>query len=193
MTAAVTNRRVRDQAWADCLRRCAEGDQSGLSALYDESSRYVYGLALRILRDTADAEEITIDVYAQVWRSAAAFVAQRGSVMSWLVTLTRSRAIDRLRTQAAKGRRKEDTLDTQFSLQDPSETPEESAALVQERKRIRAALNQLPAEQRELIELAYYSGLSHSELASKLGQPLGTVKTRIRLGMMKLRELLEES
>ena len=193
MTAALTTRGARDQAWAAYLRRCAEGDQAGLAALYDESSRYVYGLALRILRDTADAEEITIDVYAQVWRSAGAFAAQRGSVMSWLVTLTRSRSIDRLRTQSAKLRRKEETLETQFSLQDDSDTPEESASLAQEKKRIREALNQLSPEQRELLELAYYGGLSHTELAAKLGQPLGTVKTRIRLGMTKLRQLLDES
>ncbi len=184
---------TRDRNWSLYVRRCADGDQAGLSALYDESSRYVYGLALRILHDSADAEEITIDVYSQVWRSAASFAAQRGSVMSWLVMLTRSRAIDRLRTQAGKARRKAETLDDQYALRDGSSTPEELASLEQERKRIREALDQLAAEQRELLELAYYSGLSHSELAERLGQPLGTVKTRIRMGMIKLREILQQS
>jgi len=189
MNAAAKN--TRDQLWAGLVRRCAGGEQAALSSLYDETSRYVYGLALRILRDEADAEEVTIDVYSQVWRSAAAFAAQRGSVLSWLVTIARSRAIDRLRTQGAKLRRKEDSLDAQVHAPvDAGHTPEDSAALVQERKRVREALDQLPPEQRELLELAYYSGLSHSELADRLGQPLGTVKTRIRLGMMRLRELL---
>ena len=100
------SRGTRDQVWSGYLRRCVEGDQAALAGLYDESSRFVYGMALRILRDTADAEEITIDVFSQVWRSASAFTLQRGSVLTWLVTLTRSRAIDRLRTQSAKARRK---------------------------------------------------------------------------------------
>ena len=180
----------REIAWNAYLRRCADGDQSGLASLYDESSRYVYGLALRILRDAADAEEVTVDVFSQVWRSAASFTAQRGSVMSWLVTLTRSRSIDRLRTQTAKLRRKEDSLEFQAEFRDAGESPEASAFAVQQRRRIRTALDQLTPEQKELLELAYYGGLSHSELSDRLGQPLGTVKTRIRLGMTKLRELL---
>jgi RNA polymerase sigma-70 factor, ECF subfamily len=188
---ATASRGGRDQIWLGYLRRCAEGDTTALSNLYDESSRYVYGMALRILHDTADAEEVTIDVFSQVWRSAGSFAAQRGSVLSWLVTLTRSRAIDRLRTQTAKVRRKEETLDSQFALRDEADNPEESATLEQERRRIRAALDQLSPEQREPLELAFFGGLSHSELAARLNQPLGTVKTRIRLGMIKMRELLE--
>ena len=190
MTAAAPGRVGRDQVWASYVRRCAEGDQQAISALYDESSRYVYGLALRILHDTADAEEITIDVFSQVWRSAGTFAAQRGSVLSWIVMLVRSRSIDRLRSSSARIRRKEENLDTQFSLQDEAANPEESTALSEERKRIQKALDQLPAEQRQLLELAYFNGLSHSELASRLGQPLGTVKTRIRMGMTTLREIL---
>jgi RNA polymerase sigma-70 factor (ECF subfamily) len=189
MTAALS-RRDRDQAWMEYIRRCAAGDQSALSALYDESSHYVYGMALRILRDAADAEEITIDVYSQAWKSAGSFSPDRGTVLSWLVTLTRSRAIDRSRTRAARSRRLEESIDTHFVLTAGADNPEEATALTEERNRIRQALSQLSPEQRELLELAYFSGLSHSELALRAGQPLGTVKTRIRLGMMKLREIL---
>ena len=187
---AVSSRGTRDQVWASYVHRCAEGDQQAIASLYDESSRYVYGLAVRILRDAADAEEVTIDVFSQVWRSAGTFATQRGSVLSWLVMLVRSRSIDRLRTQSSRVRHKEEPIETQFSLQDEAANPEESTAMLQEHQRIREALDRLTPEQRELLELAYYGGLSQSELAVRMGQPLGTVKTRIRMGMMKMRELL---
>jgi RNA polymerase sigma-70 factor (ECF subfamily) len=164
-----------------------------LSSLYDESSRYVYGMALRILRDAADAEEITLDVYSQVWNSAATFSQQRGSVLSWLVTLARSRAIDRLRTRSAQARRREETIDVSAGYAAVGADPEQATAAFEQGLRIRRALGQLNPDQRQLLELAFFSGLSHSELAAHLQQPLGTVKTRIRLGMVRLRELLRDS
>ncbi|MBI4484125.1 MAG: sigma-70 family RNA polymerase sigma factor, partial [Acidobacteria bacterium] len=131
------------------------------------------------------AEEVTFDVYTQVWRSAKSFDAQRGTITAWLVTLTRSCAIDRLRSVAVRSQHEEHLPEFPQMAASP-ENPEQS----QQRRLVRAALEVLPPEQRQAIEMAFFSGLSHSEVATKLGLPLGTAKTRIRLGMMKLRELL---
>jgi len=124
---------------------------------------------------------VTVDVYTQIWRSAKSFDAGRGSVISWLVMLTRSRALDRVRSRGAKGCTTE-PVPADLEIADQSPNPEKMSVLEQQRQRIRAALLKLPDEQRQALELAYFSGLSHTELASRLGEPLGTVKTRIRLG-----------
>ena len=183
---------VRDQDWAALIGRMAGGDESALSALYDRSSRLIFGLLLRILNDAGLAEEVLLDVYMQVWRQAGKYDQHRGKTLAWLVTIARSRAIDRLRSIRQEEMRKESldaterglTLTTAF--EDPTIAPERQ-------KLVRGALQSLPPEQREVIEMAYYLGLSHSEIAARLGQPLGTVKTRTRLGMMKLREQLRDS
>lgn len=179
-----------EEGWLEYLRRAAEGDQAGLTSLYDASSQLVFTVALRILDDRADAEEVALDVFSQVWRKAGDFDRDRGSLTSWLITLTRSRAIDRVRSRKETKRREEGGADLS-AFATASASPEEDILAGQNRMRVRAAVAILPPEQREAIELAYFSGLSHSELASRLGQPLGTVKTRIRLGMMKLRSVLE--
>lgn len=184
-------RSARDATWHAYVRRCADGDQSALGALYDESSHHVYGVVLSVLRDTADAEEVTLDVYSQVWRSAAVYSSQRGSVVSWLLTLARSRAIDRLRSRASRHKIEATAEDSPRSFRDSAATPEQSASCLETRERIQQALDRLPSDQREAVELAYFSGMSHSELAGHLSQPLGTVKTRIRMGMIKLREELQ--
>jgi RNA polymerase sigma-70 factor (ECF subfamily) len=147
----------------------------------------VYGIALRILNDTADAEEVTLDVYAQIWKSAATFDVQRGSVCSWMVTLVRSRAIDRMRSRHSRVRREEAAS---IELRAASPGPEEQTVFFEKTKRIQAALATLSREQRQAIELAFFSGLTHVEVATKVGEPLGTIKTRIRLGMMRLRDAL---
>jgi len=174
---------------AALIARCAQGDQNALAHLYDATAAQVNGLALRILADRETAEEITGDVYLQVWRQAASYDAQRGSPLAWLLTITRSRAIDRLR--AAAGERKQ-TAPFELGLKTPSgePDPEESTTLAQRGRVVRAALDRLSREQREAIELAFFRGLSHAEIADTLGAPLGTVKTRIRLGMCRLREVL---
>jgi RNA polymerase sigma-70 factor (ECF subfamily) len=170
------------------LRRIAAGDPSALSALYDHSSGVIFGLALRVLGSEADAEEVAIDVYAQVWRTAGSYDPLRGSVMSWLSTIARSRAIDRLRSLRAAGRSQ--PLEEAEPLL--TETDSEGAALRRlDLKRAHAAVAGLPEDQRRAVALAYFSGMSHSEIASRLDVPVGTVKTRIRLGMMKLRDVLE--
>ena len=178
------------RGWNEHLSRIAEGDQEALKRLYDESSSLVYSLARRILSDEADAEEVTVDVFAQVWRTARTFEARRGSAASWLGTLARSRAIDRLRAHGTR-RKKETPLNSAQSLRAAANLPDEESILAQERGLVRKALALLSPEQREAIELAYFGGLSHAELAARLRAPLGTVKTRIRLAMMKLRESLQ--
>jgi RNA polymerase sigma-70 factor (ECF subfamily) len=182
----------RETAWCGYLTRCIAGDQSALGSLFDESSPYVYGVALSVLRDPADADEVTLDVYSQVWRSAAMYSAKRGSVVAWLLTLARSRAIDRLRARANRQKWEESLGDMPFQgFETGGASPELSASLSEARVRIQGALNGLPPDQREVLELAYFSGMSHSELAAYLNQPLGTIKTRIRMGMIKLRDELQ--
>ena len=181
--------RARDQDLISLVQRVATGDQSALANLYDTTNRLVYGLVLRVLGDASSAEEVLLDVYTQVWRQAASYDASRGAPLAWLTTIARSRAIDRLRSGWQDQRRKE-PLDALGDAPGGEASPEEMTVASERQRFVREALNSLTPEQREVIELAYYSGLSHSEIAEKLNQPLGTVKTRTRLGMMKLREAL---
>jgi RNA polymerase sigma-70 factor (ECF subfamily) len=181
--------RIREQRLGALMARLARGDQAALAAFYDATNGLVYSLALRILRDQHAAEDVTIEVYTQVHRQASQYDSQRGTPSAWLLTLTRSRAIDRLRVEALR-REREESLDetaTVASLIGDSEACSASSEL---RRIVQHALSRLTPEQRQAIEIAYYSGLSHSEIAAQLGQPLGTVKTRIRTGMLLLREHL---
>jgi RNA polymerase sigma-70 factor (ECF subfamily) len=173
-----------EHTWAGYVRRIAAADHGALASLYDASNRLIYGMALRILGNPADAEEVTLDIYTQVWRSASSFDDRRGSVVAWLMTMARSRAIDRLRSSTNRGRREQPLLDLKTPVAAPAPV---QPGIGQE---VRAALQTLTPEQREAIELAYWHGYSHAELAARLGQPLGTVKTRIRMGMIKLRAQL---
>ena len=169
--------------------RVAERDQLAMTALYDASYRIVFGLLLRILNEPSIAEEVLLDVYMQVWRQADSYDEGRGSPLAWMLTIARSRAIDRLRSSRQESS-KRDLFD---SLEDRARSDvdlEAAAEIAEMQAKVRAALSELPIEQREVIELAYFSGLSHSEIALQLSQPLGTVKTRTRLGMMKLRTTL---
>lgn len=170
--------------------RVAAGDQLAMTSLYDTSNRVLFGLLLRILKEHALAEEVLLDVYMQVWRQAASYDELRGSPMAWMLTIARSRAIDRLRS----GRQELLLRDSFEGFEENAKSEidvEETAAIAEVQLRVRDALETLPAEQREVIEMAYYGGLSHSEIALQLEQPLGTVKTRIRLGLMKLRDILQ--
>ena len=180
---------ARNQELTALIRSVAVGDESAMATLYDSTSRLVYGLALRILGNAATAEDVLMDVYTQVWRQASQYDDKRGAPLAWLTTIARSRAIDRLRSGAQENRRRE-SLES-VSLSAPTTSAEDFTIASEMQKLVRVALDSLSLEQREVIELAYYGGYSHSEIASKLGQPLGTVKTRIRLGMMKLREMLK--
>ena len=185
----MTDWRARDQDWVVLIRRIAVGDQAAMAALYDATSRLVYSLVLRILVDPSTAEEVLLDTYTQVWRQAANYDCDRGTPLAWLMTIGRSRALDRLRAGWQEHQRRE-PLDAASSAISQTANPEEATANDERRRIVGAALTSLAPEQREVIELAYYSGLSHSEIALQIGLPLGTVKTRIRLGMNKLREQL---
>jgi len=180
---------TRDQDWAALIGRVAEGDQSALTTLYDATSRLVFGLILRVVVDRSTAEEVLLDVYTQVWRQASTYDIKRGAPLAWLMTIARTRSIDRLRSGKHEHQNRE-SLDAIGEITSSTASPEADSVTAERRQLVRAALDTLSAEQREVIELAYYAGLSHSEIALKLGQPLGTVKTRTRLGMMKLRDML---
>ena len=182
----------RDAGQAELIRKVAGGDEQALASLYDETSRLLYGLLLRILNDAAAAEEVLLDVYTQVWRQAAAYTRERGAPLAWMTTIARSRAIDRLRA-GREQRQRTEPLDASLYKSAGRDDVEEEWAARETQKTVRTALDELPTEQRELIELAYFGGLSHSEIAATKNQPLGTVKTRIRLGMSKLRDLLRET
>jgi RNA polymerase sigma-70 factor (ECF subfamily) len=180
---------TRDRDWAALIKRVADGDQSALTTLYDSTSRLVFGLVLRVVNDRSTAEEVLLDVYTQVWRQASTYDSQRGAPLAWLMTIARTRGIDRLRSGKLEHQNRE-SLDSIGEITSSTASPEADSVTAERRQLVRKALESLSAEQREVIELAYYSGLSHSEIALKLGQPLGTVKTRTRLGMMKLRDML---
>ncbi len=180
-------RAEREVVWGEWVRRISHGDQSALAGLYDETSALVFGSALRILGYHSDAEEIVTDVYTQVWKTASTYDPKRGCVSVWLMRLARSRAIDRLRSRSDRTHRSEIALSVECSS---GENPETSAALAETRRHIRGALRTLPCEQRRAIELAYFHGYSNVEVAEQLGHPLGTVKTWLRTGMIKLRRLL---
>jgi RNA polymerase sigma-70 factor (ECF subfamily) len=171
---------VQEAAWRQYLAGCAIGDERAFAALYDQSSRLVYSLALRVVGNPAAAEEVTLDVYTQVWKRAGSFDGSRGGVGAWLTMLARSRAIDRLRSSQACQRR-EATTPLQGRPVDDGER----------RRRLLGALACLSSDQRELLEMAFFQGLTHSDLAERLNRPLDTVKTTIRTAMIALREHLE--
>ena len=177
-----------DPADLGLLERMRGGDEGALATFYDRWSDRVYSLALHLLREARDAEDIVEETFWQAWRSASRYDATRGTVGTWLLTICRSRALDRIR---ARRRRPEDApLDDAASFE--STEPDPGAAMINNEtgRMIRAALADLPLEQRQAVELAYFRGLSQTEIAEKTGQPLGTVKTRVRLAMAKLREKL---
>lgn len=179
----------RESTWLELLQRSAAGDESAFASLYDETSSLVYSLAMRMLANVEDAEEVTLDVYNQAWRIAANFDATRGTVTAWLMTMARTRSLDKLRARASR-QKNIDAMPAHFDAPSSGVNPEDQSAAAEQRRIVISALGQLPEDQRKALELAYFHGLSHSELAESLGEPLGTVKTRIRLGMLKLRELL---
>jgi RNA polymerase sigma-70 factor (ECF subfamily) len=171
------------------MHAVAARDPNALRALYDRYAGLVFTLALRILRDRAEAEELLTDVFWELWSKAQRFDASRGTAIIYLTTLTRSRAIDRVRSRASK--LKLAPLESQdIASASTSATPAADSLLAERRGLIRRAIEQLDPSQRQAIECAYYDGLSHSEIADRLNKPLGTVKTYIRQGLIRLRESL---
>jgi len=173
------------QADADLLRRLARGDRDAVAELYDRHAGRVLGLALRIVRDSSDAEDVVQEVFSQAWRTAPNYEASRGTVAGWLLMMARSRAIDRVRArQARRDAGVEPDPETIPSTAVP--VPEQIIAN-QQAARVRGAMAGLPVEQRTALELAYFEGLTQSEIAERLQIPLGTVKTRIRAALAFLR------
>ena len=163
----------------------ARSEQTALGELYDRYARPAYGLALRILRDDALAEDAVQEAFLAVWRTASRFVPERGRASTWILTLVHRRAVDVVRREQ---RRRADSLE---HADEPAvEGVEEDAWLHFQRERVQVALSRLPDAQREALELAYYGGFSQSELAERLGQPIGTIKSRMFAGLARLRELL---
>ena len=171
----------------------AQGDERAASTLYDRHGAVMYGLALRVVGEPADAEEVVLDAFAQAWRDASRYDTSRGSVGGWLTTITRTRALDLIR---ARGRRSKMTETATATLDEPAAmgsgftAPDVHVLETERAVAVKTALDQLPVPQRQAIELAFFEGLTHHEVADRLREPLGTVKTRIRLGMQKLRDAL---
>ena len=170
----------------------ARGDDSALGELYDRVGRVAYSIAHRILRDERLAEDAVQEGFLAVWRSAASFRAERAKASTWIVTLVHRRAVDIVRREE---RRRTESLDADAlpDAPDPSGSAEDEAWLGFERDRVLAAIRTLPDAQRETIELAYYGGYSQSELAERLGVPLGTIKSRMFAGLARLRDVLDDA
>jgi RNA polymerase sigma-70 factor (ECF subfamily) len=181
---------------AELVDRLGDRDLAAFDALYERYGDLVYSVSLRVVGDTYIAQDVTQDVFLRVWRRPDQFDLQRGKFVTWLLSVARNRSIDERRSQARRLRREalpptteeEDVLPSNDDRDDPAL----ATVLSDDRRAVRKALEVLPPEQKLAIQLAYFGGLTQAEIAEKLGQPLGTVKTRIRLGMQKMRGALEE-
>jgi RNA polymerase sigma-70 factor (ECF subfamily) len=170
------------------LGRVATGDKVAFEQLYDEVAGAVYGLAVRVIRDPAQAEEVAQEVLVEVWRKAATYDASRGGALAWIMTLAHRRAVDRVRSEQASAERED-----RAGRREPPVAPDGVAELVMDRldrQRVRDCLGNLTQPQRESITLAYYDGYTYREVATRIGLPLGTVKTRMRDGLIRLRDCL---
>jgi len=176
---------------AALVEQMTAGDESALAALYDRYSGVLYGLLLRILKDTHAAEEVLQDLFLQLWRTASRFDANRGSMTAWLMVIARNRAISRLR----RGHRPVVADDPEGFLLESAPDPanlEDEASRRQLAARLRAAMANLPGEQREALELAYFEGMTQTEIAERTGAPLGTVKSRVRAALQSLKQHFDE-
>lgn len=172
------------------ITKIGQQDQAALAELYDRYAPLLYSVAFKMLGSAEEAEEVVLDVWRQVWRQACNYDPQRGRVDTWLFMLLRSRALDRLRRLKQVERVVIASQDrtVQASLQ--TNDPAENILIAERRQQVQSALSQLPNAQRQVLELVYYQGLTQAEIATQIGQPLGTIKTRIRLGLVKLRQTL---
>jgi RNA polymerase sigma-70 factor (ECF subfamily) len=191
--SVIINRTERAEADKDLLRRIAGGDESALSDLYDQYGQLLFTFAMRTLRSLSDAEEILQEVFLQVWNKANLYQNEKGTVYTWLVTMTRNKSIDRLRSKGYKKHDHHVDINTVTLVAESAAlNPLANAVLQDEQKLVGAVLRQLNKEQQQVLALAYYDGYTQSEIAEKLGIPIGTVKSRMRKGLMNLRSLLQE-
>jgi RNA polymerase sigma-70 factor (ECF subfamily) len=183
-----------EQRDRNIMARIKARDASALSELYDQYSRLLFGLILSILKKRVEAEDTLQEVFTQIWEKAEQFDLERGTVYSWIVSLTRNKAIDRLRSKVYKEQKKQsaslDNEDVFYPLYSDETDPLEQTILSDRAKKLRDALDQISDKQRKVLQVAYFNGMSQSEIADEYDIPLGTVKTRMRDGMIKLRELL---
>ena len=173
---------------AELLSRCARGDEAAFADLYDATSARAYGLAVRVVRDPAQAQEVTQEAYLDVWRTASRFDSEKGSAVSWLLTIVHRKAVDRVRSAEAATRRDIAYQDANRVVEHDSTA--EAAEASFEARRVRTALAGLTQVQREALTLAYYGGYTHTQVATMLDLPVGTAKTRIRDGLIRLRDAL---
>jgi RNA polymerase sigma-70 factor (ECF subfamily) len=177
------------------LPRVATGDVDAFERLYDQHSPILYALLLRMLANAEDAQEVLQETFVQIWNRASMFDSVRGSEIAWLISIARSRGIDRMRSRRVRGEREQEAM-RDISVRSANvhtDVATENVIVHEQSRAVRQALEQLPENQRSALELAYFEGLSQSEIATRLNQPLGTVKTRMQLGMKKLRESLREA
>lgn len=180
MPSADTNAMTSDLALVTAIR---SGDQGAMAALYDRYSSIVYAVALRVLQDTGAAEDVLQDIFMQLWRNPGAFDASRGNMAAWLAVIARHRAIDSLRR-----RRPENDIDDVIVSVEPDMASDADRSRAMDK--VRGALETMAPPQRSALEMAYFEGLTHTEIAQKTGEPLGTIKTRIRTGLLSLRKVL---
>lgn len=176
----------------EAVRSAADGDEEGLRRIYEATRRRVFGLALTILRDRRDAEEAALSTFAQVWEKASSYDASRGTVEGWILLIARSKSVDMLRSRNRKQFTEAGSFDEYFAETDAWVDPVQANDRTELRWRVRDVLKQLPREQQQALLCTYFLGMSHSEAAEYLGEPLGTVKGRIRMGLTKLRDLLSQ-
>jgi RNA polymerase sigma-70 factor (ECF subfamily) len=173
---------------AELLKQASRGDEAAFAELYDATSARAFGLAVRVLRDRAQAEEVTQEAYLDCWRNSARFDPDKGSAISWLLTIVHRKAVDRVRSAEAASRRDEDYTHREQTVDHDSTAEAATASL--EASRVRTALAALTLKQRQAVELAFLGGYTHTEVAKMLDLPVGTAKTRIRDGLIRLRDAL---
>ena len=174
----------------ELLEHISNQDRDALATLYERFGRRVFSLAVRILSDSVSAEEVTQDVFMSVWRRGATYVSKKGKFTTWLFSIAHNRTIDELRKRRRDLSRTNDDIDDHLNLKSGDVSPADATVALSEYAKIRAAMEDLPEEQKNVVELSYFKGLTQTEIAEKTGQPLGTVKTRMRLALKKLRKAL---
>ena len=174
----------------ELLEHISNQDRDALATLYERFGRRVFSLAVRILSDSVSAEEVTQDVFMSVWRHGATYVSKKGKFTTWLFSIAHHRTIDELRKRRRDLSRTIDEIDGLLNLKSGDVSPADATVAQSEYAKIRAAMEDLPEEQKNVVELSYFKGLTQTEIAEKTGQPLGTVKTRMRLALKKLRKAL---